>query len=278
MPASGETARHASLKQLALRWACEQGLTLAAPEVSFPHRRFRVDVAACRPARAVPSRPAATSVHQVLRTAAVFECKQVRGDLLRDNARRDGASLRLRELETRRRELESRLQLHLPHLAQGESLFPEFDSYRLRDCGHGGYRRLVQRIATARQALTHGTKFDRLAGYRLANVHYLVVEASLVEPHELPPGWGLLVRDGEVLRLAQKPAWQDIAAEEQLIFLQRIAYRAASARRGPTDRALKAATDGTTGTRPAAPESRSPPSPWPGKTRIQSQLVRLHPV
>lgn len=233
---AGETARHATLKQLALRWAYEQGLTLAAPEVSFPHRRFRVDVAACRPARAVPSRPATASVTRILRTAAVFECKQVRGDLIRDNARRESTSLRLREMESQRAELESRLQLHLPHLAQGESLFPEFDSYRLRDCGHAGHRTLAKKIATARNAIVNSTKFDRLAMYRMANVHYLVAEPDLIRSHELPLGWGLLVREGESLQLAQKPAWQEIAAEEQLIFLQRIAYRAAAPLlRGPAD-------------------------------------------
>jgi hypothetical protein len=234
---AGETERHASLKLLALRWAFEQGLTLAAPEVSFPHRRFRVDVAACRPARAVPSRPADASVTSILRTAAIFECKQVRGDLIRDNTRRTATSLRLQQLESRRISLEAQLQLHLPHLAQGESLFPEFDSYRLRDCGHTGHRKLVQRIAAARRAILHGTKFDRLATYRLANLHYLVTEENLIEPHERPLGWGLLVRENESLRLMEKPTWQDIAAEEQLIFLQRIAYRGTgSVLRGPADR------------------------------------------
>jgi hypothetical protein len=233
---AGETERHASLKQLALRWAYEQGLTLAAPEVSFPHRRFRVDVAACRPSRAVPSRPAAPSLTKILRTAAVFECKQVRSDLIRDNARREVTSRRLRELESRRISLEAQLQLHLPHLAQGESLFPEFDSYRLRDCGHTGHRKLVRQIATARRSIVHGTKFDRLAAYRLANLHYLVTEENLIEPHELPLGWGLLVRTGDSLELAEKPTWQEIAAEEQVIFLQRIAYRgASSAMHGPAD-------------------------------------------
>ena len=160
----------------------------------------------------------------------------MRGDLIRDNTRREATSRRLRELETRRINLESRLQLHLPHLAHGESLFPEFDSYRLRECGHVGYQKLIKRIATARTSITHGTKFDRLALYRMANLHYLVTEANLIKPHELPLGWGLLVREGEELHLAQKPTWQEIAAEEQLIFLQRLAYRTAKPPlRGPAD-------------------------------------------
>jgi hypothetical protein len=177
----------------------------------------------------------------VLRTAAVFECKQVRSDLIRDNARRETAARLLRELQARRVELENRLHLHLPHLAQGESLFPEFDSYRLRDCGHDGHRLLVKKIGTIRQSLVHSTKFDRLASYKLANLHYLVTEGDLIRPHELPAGWGLLVREADALRLVEKPVWQEIAAEEQLIFLQRIASR--NAWRAPREKASASRTE-----------------------------------
>jgi hypothetical protein len=72
---TGETARHLGLKALAVQWAVAQGLTIVAPEVSFPHRRFRVDVAACSPARKVPSRKPVlhlTSVVSNLRKRAVL--------------------------------------------------------------------------------------------------------------------------------------------------------------------------------------------------------------
>jgi hypothetical protein len=224
--AAGETERHRELKALARLWAVEQGMTLAAAEVSFPHRRFRVDVAACCPERKVPSRRPIPSVARVLKGAAVFECKQGRGDLIRDNKRREATAARIKALDSRRTHLESLLQLHLPHLANGESLFPEFDSYRLRPYRHQGYQKLVKDLEIARTALQLKTKFDRLFAYRLANLHYLVVEDSIVQSHELPSGWGLLVRRGESLELAAKPAWQEIGVEAQLVFLQRIAARA----------------------------------------------------
>jgi hypothetical protein len=223
--AGGETLKHSGLKALALAWAREQGMSLAAPEVSFPHRKFRVDAAACCPARKAPSRQSPEAITSVLKAAAVFECKQVRSDLIRDNKRRDMIANRLRVLETRRVQLEALLQLHLPHLANGESLLPEFDSYRLREYRHAGYRKLVRDIAVAKRGVLQGTKFDRLFSYRLANLHYLVVEDELLEVHEVPTGWGLLVRTGEELQLVCKPAWQDIPVEVQLIFLQRIAAR-----------------------------------------------------
>ena len=221
----GETTNHLALKTLAIVWAQAQGMFLAAPEVSFPHRRFRVDVAACCPVRKVPSRPPSESIASILKAAAVFECKRVRGDLIRDNRRRDLVSNRLKALEARRERLESLLRLHLPHLANGDSLLPEFDSYRLRDYRHAGYRKLVKQIATSRRGLINGTKFDRLLSYRLANLHYLVVDEDVVETHELPTGWGLLVRKENELELIRKPTWQNVPVEVQLIFLQRIAAR-----------------------------------------------------
>ncbi len=218
----GETDRHLGLKGLAAQWAFDQGMTLVAPEVSFPHRRFRVDVAACAPSRKVPSRKPVAHITSVLKAAVVFECKQGRGDLIRDNKRRALLGERLKTLESRRNKLESLLQIHLPHLANGECLFPEFDSYRLRDHDHAGYKKLLREIRMAKSGVFDGSKFDRLLSYRMANLHYLVAEERLIENHELPEGWGLLIRRETGLEVVAKPVWQTIGVEEQLVFLQRI--------------------------------------------------------
>ena len=102
----GESASHKKLKELALSWARSQGYVIAAPEVSFPHRRFRFDVAACVPTRRAPARKA-TPITSILKAAVVFECKQGRGDLLKDNKRREAGKLRLTELIARKAKLES---------------------------------------------------------------------------------------------------------------------------------------------------------------------------
>lgn len=222
---SGETPRHLGLKALAAEWAAGQGLLFVAPEVSFPHRRFRVDVAACAPTRKVPSRKPLSHLSSVLKAAVVFECKQVRGDLIRDNKRRALLSERLKTLEARRQRLETLLHVHLPHLANGEALFPEFDSYRLRDHSHAGYQKLLREIRIAKRGILDCTKFDRLLSYKVANLHYLVAEERLIETHEVPTGWGLLVRRGDSLELLIKPIWQIIGVEEQVVFLQRMAAK-----------------------------------------------------
>ena len=219
---SGETPRHLGLKALAAEWAAGQGLLFVAPEVSFPHRRFRVDVAACAPTRKAPSRKPVSHLSSVLKAAVIFECKQVRSDLIRDNKRRAFLSERLMTLEARKHRLETLLHVHLPHLANGDALFPEFDSYRLREHSHAGYQKLLREIRVAKRGVLDGTKFDRLLSYRVANLHYLVAEEKLIETHEVPTGWGLLLRRGDRLELLVEPLWQTIGVEEQVIFLQRM--------------------------------------------------------
>jgi hypothetical protein len=171
------------------------------------------------------SRKAVPHVSSVLKAAVVFECKQGRGDLVRDNKRRALLSERIKTLENRKQKLESLLHVHLPHLANGESLFPEFDSYRLREHNHAGYKKLLREMRIAKRSVFDGTKFDRLFGYRVANLHYLVAEENLIEFHEIPMGWGLLIRRDDGLELVTKPVWQTIGVEEQLVFLQRISAK-----------------------------------------------------
>ncbi|MEP6956164.1 MAG: hypothetical protein ABI883_05010, partial [Chthoniobacterales bacterium] len=71
--ARGETEAHRRLKRLAVLWAQTQGYSACAVEVTLPRCRYRADVAAYR---ARGDEPGAT---------VVFECKQVRSDLRRDN-------------------------------------------------------------------------------------------------------------------------------------------------------------------------------------------------
>jgi hypothetical protein len=220
----GETPAHFSLKEMAVAWAREQGFGIAKKEVSIPHRKFRVDAAACAPVRKAPPRTAPSVLTEVLKAAVVFECKQARPDLRRDSLHRETLREKVRLLTERKIALENLLQLHLPHLANGESLFPEFDSYRLRENRHRGFERLSNDLRRTKAAIMGATKFDRLLQYRVANLHYLVVEENLMTVDETPLGWGLLVRRDNALQIAQKPTWQDIGVVEQLIFLQRLAF------------------------------------------------------
>ena len=71
--------------------------------------------------------------------------------------------------------------------------------------------------------MQEGTKFAKLGRWRAASLLYIVAEAGLFAPFELPDGWGLLVRHGTVLELAAKPCLRDTTAAERVALIERIA-------------------------------------------------------
>ena len=75
---------------------------------------------------------------------AIFECKQARPDLRRDNCRSDVTRERLRSVSRRREVLEKHLRIHYPTLRTGDSLFPEYDSHDFSAIGHQGYSRVLR--------------------------------------------------------------------------------------------------------------------------------------
>jgi hypothetical protein len=214
MPA-GESAAHARLKTLALRWAAENGFPIAAAEVRLPRSGYRVDAAAYRPARR--GHAAAT---------VVFECKQARADLLKDARAEEPARRELTELLARRDKLEELLATHRPDLRKGESLFPEFDAIDLTATEHATYTKVLDEIAKFQRRLLGGVKFDRIFRYQAADLLYLVAEDDIFARDEIPAGWGLLVRRGEMLIVERKPARLTPRPEQRTELLERIALAA----------------------------------------------------
>ncbi|MGI8821012.1 MAG: hypothetical protein ACR2ID_09130 [Chthoniobacterales bacterium] len=207
----GETEAHRRLKRLAVLWAQAQGYAACAVEVTLPRCRYRADVAAYR---ARGQERAAT---------AVFECKQVRSDLRRDNCCSAAAQARLATVSQRRQVLEKHLRVHYPTLRCGESLFPEFDAHDFEQIEHHSYRRVLSELRALQNQLRGGRKFECLTRYRSANLFFLVVPNELFRAAEVPLGWGALVETEGMLLLRQKPAWHDCSSENQLRVLQRIA-------------------------------------------------------
>ena len=221
MPGS-ETPLHARLKQLAARWAYDRGFRSLAFEVPAPRTPFRVDVAAYRALRRGDAAFCPTPV------VAVFECKQARADLLRDNRRRDRLRDQLVGLQARRVELERLLRVHHPHLLRGDSLFPDFDTFDTGLLQHEGYRLTLNKISRVQRQLREGTKFEQMGRYRLADLHYLVAPSDLVRTEELPVGWGLLVLDGAGAFSESIPAVRFECADHWR-WLERIARSATAA-------------------------------------------------
>ncbi len=209
---NGETQAHRELKRLAFQWALEHGLPVAGYEVRVPKSGYRADVAAL-------SRDPLGEAGVV----ALFECKQCRADLIRDHA--DEAAVRIRSVELAARvgELRAMIAVHRPDLRRGVSLFAEFDEYDLAGLRHETLHALERELAVLQSKLTHCVKFARLSRYHAADHLYLVTEREIVEVHEVPVGWGWLVREGEGLVLRQPPVRYKTTTELRGRWLEAVA-------------------------------------------------------
>ena len=207
---AGETAAHQRLKRSTLLWAQAQGFTACATEVTLPRCRYRADVVAYR-----PSGPNGAT--------AIFECKQTRCDLRRDNCCSSTTRSRLETVSRRRQVLEKHLRIHYPNLRISDSLFPEFDSHDFQAIGHRNYSRVLREFNALQNRLYDCTKFERIMRYGCANLFFLVLTSDVFDEIEIPVGWGALIESGESLELVRKPVWQDSGGQHSLWVLQRIA-------------------------------------------------------
>ncbi len=218
MAAGGESPAHRALKQHALFWAQQEGYRACAFEVMPPRCRFRADLAAYKPG---PHQRAAGGPD--LGTTAIFECKQARSDFLIDSRSAAATRKKLAALQGRRETLERLLCVHYPSLRSGDSLFPDFDSPDLSRLEHANYRRVLGQMTVLQRRLYRHVKFETIVRYLCANLFYLVVEPDIVNPAEVPVGWGLLVRRDRALKLVQRPTLQPCRPVDRLVLLQRIA-------------------------------------------------------
>ncbi len=215
-----ETPQHLALKRLSLVWAQRNGFRIAGAEVSLPQLRVRLDAAAFRPAR--DSGRAKSVTEGSLGATAIFECKQTRADFLRDSRCGELIGCRLRALHERRALYENSMRQHFPSLRCGDALFPEFEGFRFDAAGFEPYDRITAEIRQLSCRLHEHTKFASLLRWRAANLH-VVAEPNIAAEHELPAGWGLLIRCGEELEVAAPAVWQEIDADACLRLVLRIA-------------------------------------------------------
>jgi len=221
-----ETGAHAQLKRLAVAWLLRSGCTAAAAEVMCPIARHRLDAAGyldrapigpahdVNHARAwIRTRRAETSLFEQVHVAdkaaggfasrerceprtIVIECKQSRGDFLRETL--DVARLLgLRDaLTARRDQLEAHIREGNPD-AIGRNgsrsfLFAHMEEIDEKAVRHATYRRVLREIAKVEQQLYGETKFSRMSAYRLADRMYIMAPRGMIGPREVPTGWGLI--------------------------------------------------------------------------------------
>jgi hypothetical protein len=252
MMTSGESEMHRRLKEQAFLWAYERGFRCCAMEVRAPRSSFRVDVAAIRLDR-----------RQGEPTVAVFECKQSREDLDRDNRRQNELAATLKILQERRDKLESLLAVHYPSLRTSDSLFPEWATFDFSSIDHTAYRQTVQKIGRVHRQLFDHTKFDLMNRYKLGNLRYLVTTPGLLYEGEIPLGWGLLETDGETV-ITEKSVPTRFLGTVMQEWLERIAKAATLQNAKPLRERHQRETRLFSGRRDSAEARRSGPEPTKG--------------
>jgi hypothetical protein len=274
-----ESADHRWLKQVGAAFLLENGCSAVATEVRCPIHRFRVDVAGYLDPLPKRERPWQTDLRSPLaRTplanrllprrrerafTCLIECKQSRADFLRD--RRDAEALvqRRAALDRERAEMEqTRIREQEPHLRRsGTSLFPELEVWDYHRSEDRAYLALLGELDRVDRKLHGQTKFTRAARYRLGDALVLLTPPALIEPEEVPPGWGLLEadRDTGAVRVATPVPEHDSGERRRQRVLRNIAI-AASRRALALSDAMAPA--------PALPESAdlgdNPGSRWSG--------------
>ena len=224
-----ETKAHRTLSRLAFRWAQQEGYAICGMEVRVPHSGFRADVAEyCPESRKLPMAVEGKGrerlvLQPVIGTSAIFECKLARSDFLKDSHSAAITIEKLKALDVRRKTLERLLDVHQPSLRRGETLFAEYDVLDMSHFEHKTYLRVVREIRVLQARLYGKTKFEKVMKYRCANLCYLVVEDGILQDHEAPLLWGLLVRLGDSLVLRKKPVRIEVIESARLALLQRIA-------------------------------------------------------
>ena len=217
--ATGESATHRRLKEQAFLWAYNRGFRCCAMEVRAPRSSYRVDVAGFRSDR-----------NDQGSMVAVFECKQSREDLFRDNRRQSELKSNLLALQDRREKLESLLAVHHPSLRTSDSLFPEWATFDFTAIDHRAYNQTIQKIVRIQRQLLENTKFDLITRYGLGNLHYLTTTPGLLDNREVPIGWGLLEVHGNE-QIVEKLVPTRFKGVETLQWLDRIAKAATAERK-----------------------------------------------
>jgi hypothetical protein len=212
--ATSETAVHRTLKRAAGEWALDNRFPVLGFEVRVPASPYRADVVAA-------SRHPTDEGGVV----ALFECKQARSDFLRDEADEPTLRRETADYADRLRTLSALVAGHRPDLRKGVALFPEYDDYDLRGLRHDGLERLQRDLEIMQRKLVRSVKFARLHRYHAADYLYLVTTEGLIEPHEVPVGWGWLevaTQDGR-LTLRQPPQRHVTATALRLAWLESMA-------------------------------------------------------
>lgn len=165
----GETELHKTLKKEACRWLFRMGYRCIAAEVRLPPLGI-IDAVGTGVFRPYHNY---LFIPRDLPQTCFIECKASRADFLRDQSS-DG-------------------QMHLCLMERNRN--------RKSRSARGRVRRLRQSVGLG--------KFKSCLMQPMANIHYILAPAGIVQKKELPPRWGLLSFGENGVNVVVKAEWQE---------------------------------------------------------------------
>ena len=189
-----ETLAHRRLKKFALAFLRERSCLAVAAEVRCPISRYRVDVAGYCDSVRTTSDNGRSMRKRCEPYTFVIECKQSRGDFLRDNERKDDLIAHRDDLHCIRRSIEeNRVKKEEPNLRKsGSALFAELEEWDFGRSKLPSYRKIIAQLRLLDKKIYGHTKFHLLNQYKLADHLYIAAPRGMIRKCEIPPGWGLL--------------------------------------------------------------------------------------
>ncbi len=154
----------------------------------------------------------------------VVEVKASRSDFLRDASVTAEITRRIGLAAAEMRRVEERLARDDPSLFRSRTLFEADGRWEFERSPDPERCRLESKLRRLEERLHRGTKFEAMALERAFHRHYVAAPVDILDPSELPPGWGLLAfRPPRRLDLVREAERSEVAPQARERVLREIA-------------------------------------------------------
>ena len=154
----------------------------------------------------------------------IVEIRKSREQCWPDCARQEELLPLLRKTKEEKASIEAILRREEPELKDGDTLFPEFESWNYKLTKKRKYHKCLKQLEEIEHALYKGSRFEQIRRAHVADYLYLAVPTGTVQPDELADGWGLININPDMTTEVVKEAdkW-DCPDQNKLHLIQHIA-------------------------------------------------------
>ena len=205
------------MKRAVLAWLVPQKPSGMALNVPTRVSKYCADIAAFW------SSPAVKRLMAPDKTMIV-EVRRNREQCWPDCSRQEELLPMLREKKDEKASIEAMLRKTEPELKEGDTLFPEFESWNYKQTKNRTYHKCLKQLEEIEHALYKGSRFEQIRRAHVADYLYLAVPAGTVSPNEMADGWGLVnIKPDMSIELVKEADRWDCPDRNKLHLIQHIA-------------------------------------------------------